>query len=165
MSIVNDTSFSFNKQFKFNFNGGDGFEKVIRDNFQTNDSAVFRFHTDDKNLMQRIYQIIAGYFNDNDADELTNDPVFCAVLGKDALASQPTMSRFFNRMNEASLVQFEKIFFFISCAGRSTGSGHRKTFFWIWILHSCRLTAIRKGRGSTTITGATDIIRCYALTA
>ena len=52
MSIVNDTSFSFNKQFKYNFNGGElssdgglfllkefanriGFEKVIRDNFQT----------------------------------------------------------------------------------------------------------------------------------
>ena len=51
MSIVNDTSFSFNKQFKYNFNGGElssdgglfllkefanriGFEKVIRDNFQ-----------------------------------------------------------------------------------------------------------------------------------
>ena len=49
MSIVNDTSFSFNKQFKYNFNGGElssdgglfllkefanriGFEKVIRDN-------------------------------------------------------------------------------------------------------------------------------------
>ena len=79
MSIVNDTSFSFNKQFKFNFNGGElssdgglfllkefahriGFEKIIRDNFQTNDSAAFRFHTDDKNLMQRIFQILAGYF-------------------------------------------------------------------------------------------------------
>ena len=127
MSIVNDTSFSFNKQFKFNFNGGElssdgglfllkefahriGFEKIIRDNFQTNDSAAFRFHTDDKNLMQRIFQLLAGYFNDNDADELTTDPVFCAVLGKDALASQPTMSRFFNRLDEDSLVQFEKIF-------------------------------------------------------
>ena len=127
MSIVNDTSFSFNKQFKYNFNGGElssdgglfllkefanriGFEKVIRDNFQTNDPAVFRIHTDDKNLMQRIYQILAGYFNDNDADELTTDPVFCAVLGKDALASQPTISRFFNRLDEDSLLQFEKIF-------------------------------------------------------
>ena len=127
MSILNDTSFSFNKQLKYNFDGGElssdgglfllkefahriGFEKIIRDNFQTNDSAAFRFHTDDKNLMQRIFQLLAGYFNDNDADELTTDPVFCAVLGKDALASQPTMSRFFNRLDEDSLVQFEKIF-------------------------------------------------------
>ena len=67
MSIENETSFSFNKQFRFNFNGGElssggslfllkkfahriGFEKIIRDNFQTKDSAVFRFHTDEKNL-------------------------------------------------------------------------------------------------------------------
>ena len=51
MSIVNDTSFSFNKQFKYNFNGGElssagglfllkefanrlGFAQDIRDNFQ-----------------------------------------------------------------------------------------------------------------------------------
>ena len=50
MSIVKDTSFSFNKQFRFNFNGGElssdgglfllkefmhriGFEKVIRELF------------------------------------------------------------------------------------------------------------------------------------
>ena len=89
MSILNDTSFSFNKQLKYNFDGGElssdgglfllkefahriGFEKVIRDHFRTNDTASFRFHTDEKNLMQRIFQIIAGYFNDNDADELMN---------------------------------------------------------------------------------------------
>lgn len=36
--------------------------------------------------------------------------MFCAVLGKDALASQPTISRFFNRLDEDSLLQFEKIF-------------------------------------------------------
>lgn len=127
MSIVKDTSFSFNKQFRFNFNGGElssdgglfllkefmhriGFEKVIRELFHTNDAASFRYHTDDQILMQRIFQIIAGYFNDNDADELAADPVFCAVLDKVSLASQPTMSRFFNRMDEESLSQFEQIF-------------------------------------------------------
>ena len=50
--------------------------------------------------------IIAGYFEDDDADELTNDPVFKSVLEKDALASQPTVSRFFNRMDEDTLNQF-----------------------------------------------------------
>lgn len=127
MSIVKDTSFSFNKQFRFNFDGGElssdgglfllkefahriGFEKIIRSLFHTNDTASYRHHTDDQVLMQRIFQIIAGYFNDNDADELASDPVFCAVLGKDSLASQPTMSRFFNRMDQDSLSQFEQIF-------------------------------------------------------
>ena len=53
-----------------------------------------------------IYMIIAGYFEDDSSDELTNDPVFKAVLNKDTLASQPTISRFHNRMDEDSLNQF-----------------------------------------------------------
>ena len=36
----------------------------------------------------------------------TNDPVFKSVLEKNALASQPTVSRFFNRMDEDTLNQF-----------------------------------------------------------
>lgn len=53
-----------------------------------------------------IYIIIAGYFEDDASDELTNDPVFKAFLEKDALASQPRISRFFNRMAEDTLKQF-----------------------------------------------------------
>ena len=37
--------------------------------------------------MQLVYQIIASYFEDNCADELTNDPVMTAILDKEALAS------------------------------------------------------------------------------
>ncbi len=40
------------------------------------------------------------YEKDDYADELTNDPVFKSVLEKDALASQPTLSRFYNRMDD-----------------------------------------------------------------
>ena len=50
--------------------------------------------------------IIAGYFEDDYSDELTNDPVFKAVMNKDTLASQPTILRFHNRMDEDSLNQF-----------------------------------------------------------
>ena len=53
--------------------------------------------------------IMAGYFEDDASDELTNDPVFKAVLEKSALASQPTVSRFFNRMDEDTLKQFQEI--------------------------------------------------------
>ena len=49
---------------------------------------------------------IAGYFEDDASDELTNDPVFKSVLEKDTLASQLTVSRFFNRMDEDTLNQF-----------------------------------------------------------
>ena len=83
-----------------------GIDKLFVKSFKTNDSALFRYHTDQENLLQMIYMIIAGYFEDDASDELTNDPVFKSVLEKDALASQPTVSRFFNRMDEDTLNQF-----------------------------------------------------------
>ena len=56
-----------------------------------------------------IYMIMAGYFEDDASDELIKDPIFKAVLEKSALASQPTVSRFFNRMDEDTLKQFQEI--------------------------------------------------------
>lgn len=59
--------------------------------------------------MQAIYQIISAYFEDDCADELTNEPVMTAILNKDVLASQPTLSRFYNRMDTDTLEQFDGI--------------------------------------------------------
>ena len=126
MSIVNTFSLQSNRQIKINFDGGDlssdaglllikefisklGIERLLNRSFKTNDSAVFRYHTDRDNLLQMIYMIMAGYFEDDASDELTKDPVFKAVLEKSALASQPTVSRFFNRMDEDTLKQFQEI--------------------------------------------------------
>ena len=122
MSIVNTLSPESNRQIKINFNGGDlssdaglllikefvnklGIDKLLSSVSKTNDPALFRYHTDQENLLQMIYMIIAGYFEDDASDELTNDPVFKSVLEKDALASQPTVSRFFNRTDEDTLNQ------------------------------------------------------------
>ena len=126
MSIVNTFSLQSNRQIKINFDGGDlssdaglllikefisklGIERLLNHSFKTNDSAVFRYHTDRDNLLQMIYMIMAGYFEDDASDELTKDPIFKAVLEKSALASQPTVSRFFNRMDEDTLKQFQEI--------------------------------------------------------
>ena len=126
MSSLNDVRLESNSSCKINFNGGDlssdsglfllkefihkiDFEKVIDGYFKTNDSAKFRYHLDKDNLLQEIYQTFAGYFQDDDADELTSDPVFTSILEKDSLASQPTMSRFFNRMDDDTLLKFELI--------------------------------------------------------
>lgn len=114
-----------NKKFKINFKGGDlssdsglllikafadkfGFDQVIK-TFETDTHDANRIHKDHQNLCQVVFQIIAGYFCDNDADELTHDPVFKHMLDKAALASQPTLSRFWNRMNENSLQALEAI--------------------------------------------------------
>ena len=126
MAILNTISLESNKKFKINFNGGDlssdgglllikefaakiGLLKLVNRFFKTNDHTKCRIHTDPDNLMQLIYQIIAAYFEDNCADELTNDPILTAILDKDALASQPTLSRFWNRMDEDTLAQFDAI--------------------------------------------------------
>ena len=125
MDILNTITLKSNRQIKINFNGGDlssdaglllikefvakiGFTKLIKKKFKTNDTSV-RFHKYDENLMQMIYQIISAYFEDDCADELTIDPVFNAILEKNSLVSQPTLSRFFNRMDEDTLLQFDDI--------------------------------------------------------
>ena len=123
MTILNDTVLESNKYLKLNFGGGDlssdaglllikefacklGFVNILKKEIKTNDSASFRFHKDDENLWQIIYQILGAYFEDDCADELTNDPILTAVLAKNALASQPTLSRFFNRLDDTTLNQF-----------------------------------------------------------
>lgn len=123
MDILNTKTLECNRKIKINFDGGDlssdaglllikefacklGFVKILQSTFKTNDSASFRYHKDDENLWQMIYHILGAYFEDDCADELTNDPVLLAVLAKKALASQPTLSRFFQRMDETTLDQF-----------------------------------------------------------
>ena len=126
MAILNTFSLESNRKIKINFNGGDlssdaglllikefaakvGLVKLVNKLFQTNDPASYRIHSDSDNLMQVIYQLIAAYFEDDCSDELTSDPVLTAILEKEALASQPTLSRFYNRMDESTLDQLDRI--------------------------------------------------------
>ena len=76
MSIVNTLPLESNRQIKINFDGGDlssdaglllikefvsklGIDKLLAKLIYTNDSALFRYHTDQENLLQIIYMIIA----------------------------------------------------------------------------------------------------------
>ena len=52
-----------------------------------------------------LFQIMAAYFQDDQADALRNDPALTAAVGKETLASQPTLSRFYNRLDENTLAQ------------------------------------------------------------
>jgi hypothetical protein len=124
MSSLDTFRLESNSKFKINFDGGDlssdsglllikefahkiGFHKHTNQ-FKTDENSC-RTHKDHQNLCQLVYQVIAGYFNDDDADELTNEPVFRSILDKKTLASQPTLSRFWNRMNEATMLQYGDI--------------------------------------------------------
>ena len=60
-------------------------------------------------LRQRIYQIVAGYEDANDADRLRHDPMLQIVADQklgDALGSQPTLSRWENAPSARELVHF-----------------------------------------------------------
>ena len=126
MAIVTGTALESNKIFRVNFDGGNlssdggllllkefyhklGVKALLKKHFHTTDSASFRIHKDHENLLQMLYQITGAYFQDDHADSLRNDPVLNAVIGKNALASQPTLSRFHNRMDAQSLEQLEEI--------------------------------------------------------
>lgn len=63
-----------------------GFDKILKSEFKTNDSAMFRIHKNDETLWQMVYQILDAYFEDDCTDELTNDPILTVILSKKTLA-------------------------------------------------------------------------------
>ncbi len=66
-------------------------------------------------MRQRVFQITAGYDDQNDSDHLRTDPIFKMLLGRlpetgADLASQPTMSRFENGVTPQELDQLAEVF-------------------------------------------------------
>ncbi len=65
-------------------------------------------------VRMRLYGILAGYFDQDDHDTLRHDPVFKLVAGRAPagpdLASQPTLSRFENQIDCASLKRLKDVF-------------------------------------------------------
>ena len=111
MSSLLEKSLNFKRNVKINFDGGNltsdsglilykefderiGFSRTIKDIFYVNDKINHRKHKNEDILLQKIYQLIAGYTTDDNSDELRYDPALTTILDKNALASQPTISRF-----------------------------------------------------------------------
>jgi len=72
-------------------------------------------HRLDELLAQRVYQIACGYEDGNDADDLRRDPLLKTSLGPlpetdPDLASQPTLSRFENRVTRTQLRRMAEVF-------------------------------------------------------
>src|SRR5438105_14737673 len=66
-------------------------------------------------LKQRVLQIAAGYEDANDANTLRHDPIFKLLLDRlpetgAPLASQPTLSRFENRVSRPELYRMAQVF-------------------------------------------------------
>ena len=113
MSIVNTLSLESNRQIKINFDGGD----------LSSDAGLLLI----KEFVSKlgIDTLLEKAFK-------TNAPVFKSVLEKAVLASQPTVSRFFNRMDKDTLNQFLAIARVLRRKIYSVQRCHR-LLFWIWI--------------------------------
>jgi len=66
-------------------------------------------------LKQRVLQIAAGYEDANDANTLRHDPIFKLLRDRlpetgPPLASQPTLSRFENRVSRTELSRMARVF-------------------------------------------------------
>ena len=84
MTILNTISLESNKKIKINFNGGD----------LSSDGGLLLI----KEFASRIglIRLVKQLFKTNDHTQchIHKDPVMTAILDKEALASQPTLSRF-----------------------------------------------------------------------
>jgi len=125
MATLPQLKLHFNHQIKLSNDGGSlssdtgefifrefdekiGFSKTLAQHLSLKDTRAYFIHSNENLLRQKIYQIIAGYSEDDAADQLTNDPVFTQILGTPALASQPSLSRFFRRFDQQSMAQLEQ---------------------------------------------------------
>lgn len=126
MGSLLEKSLNFKRNVKINFDGGNltsdsglilysefderiGFSRTVKDVFYVNDGINHREHRNEDILLQKVYQRIAGYTTDDNSDELRYDPALTTILDKNALASQPTISRFNNNLDKENLRQFNKI--------------------------------------------------------
>lgn len=80
-----------------------GFSKTLAQHLKIMDTRAYFVHTNKNLLRQKIYKMITGYSEDAAADQLTKDPVFTQIIGTPALASQPSLSRFFKRFDKRDL--------------------------------------------------------------
>ena len=126
MANITNYSLECNSKIELNFDGGDlssdsglllakefidkiGVRGILERIFMVGDQVKARMHSNVDILLQMLFQIFGAYFADDRADFLRNEPVMKACLDKDSLASQPTISRFFNRMDEETDGQFNQI--------------------------------------------------------
>lgn len=125
MATLPQITLNFNRKIKLSNDGGSlssdtgeflfrefddkiGFFKTLMKHLKLKDNRQYYVHSNEQLLRQKMYQMIAGYSEDDAADHLTNDPVFTQVVETEALASQPSLSRLFQRFDNKSLEQLNQ---------------------------------------------------------
>ena len=118
--IQQDFSFRHDKELKMEFDGGRitsdaglsvlrqfdhliGFSRRIVGRLRDDRHPGYIIHSVFALVIQRLYALVAGYEDQNDADLLRHDGLFQLIADKahlgDEMASQPTLSRFENAVS------------------------------------------------------------------
>ena len=96
MATLPQLTLHFNHQIKLSNDGGSlssdtgefifrefdekiGFSKTLAQHLHLKDTRAYFVHSNENLLRQKIYQMIAGYSEDDAADQLTKDPVFTQI--------------------------------------------------------------------------------------
>ena len=125
MATLPQLTLNFNRQIKLTNDGGSlssdtggflfrefeekiGFFRTLDQHLVLKDERRFAKYSNETLLRQKIYQMLAGYDEDDAADQLTDDPVFTQIVGTNALASQPSLSRFFPRFDCNAISQLNQ---------------------------------------------------------
>ena len=104
-NISNDCGLILVKEFMDSLD----FTALSRKHLTIKDARLYHTHTNLSLMEQLIYQIIAGYTTDSAATLLKEDPAFKILFGKNRLASQPSLSRFWNRISKKNISQFQDL--------------------------------------------------------
>ncbi len=86
-----------------------GFSTLATHSLTFQDNRRYWHHDNISLLEQLLFQLIAGYATDSSANLLKEDPIFRLVLDKDGIASQASLSRFWDRITEATISQFQSL--------------------------------------------------------
>ncbi|RIV18361.1 hypothetical protein D2Q93_14175 [Alicyclobacillaceae bacterium I2511] len=126
MNSVQEWTMDFNPRMRVNFDGGDltsdaglhlykefdyriGLSDALRDQLFVHDPLLHRDHPNNDIVLQKVYQHIAGYHTDDQAEALAVEPLLTALFGKDRLASQPTLSRFYDKVDISTAKSLESV--------------------------------------------------------
>ncbi|SIN87933.1 Transposase DDE domain group 1 [Carnobacterium alterfunditum] len=126
MAILHENRLLFNSNISVSHSGGNlssdsglilvkefmhtiNFSNILKQNLIINDNRLYHKHTNQAIIEQIIFQLIGGYQTDSSADILSKDPIFQSLLAKEQLASQPSISRFWDRLNQENIFQLQEV--------------------------------------------------------
>lgn len=85
------------------------FSELAQKFLHVRENRAYFNHDNVSILEQLIFQLIGGYSADSSANVIRHDPVFQAIMGKDTLVSQSSISRFLGRLSDKNVNQLQEL--------------------------------------------------------